>query len=193
MKKIPHILLFLPVWSLLMVSCYAPMTTGKKGSYKDSTLTVYQYNFDGSIKGKTEYEYISQRKTEVKETIFLPINPLAATDSTGPDTLIDTEISDKRFYIDDNIYKQKQKKISYYDGAQIVKEKTKKRSKLRDGCEIVICKRTKIYNEYGDIVFKENFNPFYHRSVRRIYDEGGKKLESRKVKFYFKPKFRNYP
>jgi hypothetical protein len=180
--------------ALVTTSCYAPLISGKKGNYKDSTATVYQYNFDGTAKGKQEIEYKSARKTIVNETIFVPINALAATDSNGVDTLTDTEMRDKRFKIDDNIYIQRQKKKSYFGGSsEMLKEKTRKKSKFRDGCEIVICKRTKVYNEYDDLVFKENFNFLYHRSVRKIYDEGGKRLENRTVKFYFKPKFRNYP
>ena len=100
----------------------------------------------------------------------------------------------RKIKIDDNIYKQKRKKRSYFGGAKsMLKEKTKQRSKIRDGCEIMVCKRTKVYNEYGDVVFKENFNFLYHRVVRKIYDESGKRLENRKVKCYLKPKFRNYP
>ena len=177
-----------------MSSCYAPLTSGQKGNYKDSTLTVYQYNPDRTPRSKQEIEYKSARKTIVNETVFVPFNALAPSDSNGVDTLTDTETRDKRFKIDDNIFIQRQKKRSYFGGStSMKKEKTRKKSKFRDGCEIVVCKRTKIYNEYEDLVFKENFNFLYHRSVRKIYDEGGKRLQNRTVKFYSKPKFRNYP
>lgn len=177
-----------------MQSCYAPLKYGQKGRFKDSTLTVYQYSEDSMPLAKQEYKYVSARKTIVQEEIYLPINAMAPNDSVGPDTIAETEIKDKRFKIDDNIYKQKRKKRSYFGGSkEMLKEKTRQKSKFRDGCEIVICKRTKMYNEFGDVVFKDNFNFLYHRQIRKIYDEGGKRLENRKVKCYFKPKFRNYP
>jgi hypothetical protein len=201
------ILLFLPLVFIGLQGCYAPLTWGKKGSYKDSTLTVYHYNFDGSISGKTLFTYKSRRKSIVEFTEFLPVVTLAVnpdnappdtsgTDTlavaSGPDTLTAAITLDKRFYIDDNIYRQRQKKLSYYDGAEVVKEKTRKSSKLRDGCEIVMGKRSKMYDNMGAIIFKENYNFLYHRQVRYIYDESGGKLQKRKVKCQFKPKFRNY-
>lgn len=180
--------------AMLAQSCYAPLQYGKKGRYKDSTITVYRYDNQGTPTGKQDIRYVSQRKTIVAEELFMPLMQLAPNDSTGQDTISETEITDKRFKIDDNIYKQKRKKRSYFGGAKsMLKEKTKQRSKIRDGCEIMVCKRTKVYNEYGDVVFKENFNFLYHRVVRKIYDESGKRLENRKVKCYLKPKFRNYP
>ncbi len=180
---------------LSLQSCYAPLKYGEKGRFKDSTLTIYQYNMDGSPHAKQEIEYKSARKTIVFEEVYLPINPaLAPNDSVGPDTIAETEIKDKRFKIDDNIYIQRRKKRSYFGGSkEMRKEKTRQKSKFRDGCEIMVCKRTKIYNEFGDVVFKDNFNFLYHRQIRKIYDESGKRLENRTIKFYFKPKFRNYP
>ena len=219
---------------MALTSCYAPMEYAGGGDFKDSTAVVYQYNEDGTVTGKKEFEYKSIRKLTVKETVFVPINPMALwaasfagedteSDSSGvspetetptpidtnsalpndtnaipevaegPDTLVEMEITDKRFYIDDYIYKQKRLVTSYHGGSTIVKEQSKQKSKTREGCVILICRKSKIYNEFEELVFKENFNPFYHRSVRYVYDEGGKKLEKRKVKFYFKPKFRNYP
>lgn len=191
-----HIIGFLAL-SLCITSCYAPLESQtRKQKYNDSTMVVYEKNFDGSIKSKKDYQFKSRRKTIINEEVFLPIDPIAmaaSTDSTGPDTLTDMEIVDKQFKIDDNIYIQREKKKSYHGGASTIKEQTKKKSKFRDGCEIVVSKRSKIYNEHGDLVFKENFNFLYWRSVRMIYDESGGKLEGRKVRFYFKPKFRNYP
>ena len=191
-----HIIWFL-VLSTMLTSCYAPLESQtRKQKYQDSTLIVFERNMDGSIKSRKDYQFKSRRKTIINEEVFLPIDPIAmaaSTDSTGPDTLTDMEIVDKQFKIDDNIYIQRQRKTSYHGGASVVKEKTKKKSKFRDGCEIVVCKKSKVYNEYGDLVFKENFNFLYWRSVRMIYDESGGKLEGRKVRFYFKPKFRNYP
>jgi len=199
----------------------------RKQSYKDSMLTVYEKNPDGTYRSRKDIEFKSQRKRVIEEKRFMqgpspyvfggPL-PTASTDSTASpepvidtlsaddststeaealeeisDTLVEAEILDKQFYIDDNIYIQREKFTSYQSGTSLEKEVTKKRSKFRDGCEIVTSKRTKIYNDRGDVIFKERFNMFYWRQVRIIYDEGGKKLESRVIKFMFKPKFRNYP
>lgn len=202
----------------------------RKQTYKDSTLTVYEKNPDGSYRNRKDIEFKSQRKKVIEEKRFMKgpsayvfggsiptassdsalspespepaIDTLAADDSTSTeaialeevsDTLIEAEIRDKQFFIDDNIYVQREKLRGYASGTTILKEKTRKRSKFRDGCEIVTYKRTKMYNDRGDVVFKENFNFLYWRQVRVIYDESGKKLESRVLKFMFKPKFRNYP
>lgn len=192
-SRLPQQLLLAIFAILALSSCYAPLTTSKEGNYGDSTLTVYEFNLDGTPKAKKEYHYKSPRKTIIYKTVYRPMNPMALTDSSGPDTIAESESKIKQFKIDDNIYKQKLKRKSFYDGGEVKKEKTKIKSKVRDGCEIVIRRRTKIYNEYGDVVFKDNFNFLYWRQVRKIYDEQGKRLKNRTVKFYFKPKFRNYP
>lgn len=182
---------------LMLSSCYAPLEAEtRRQKYRDSTLIVLERNMDGSIKSRKDYQFKSRRKTIISQEVYLPIDPMAmaaATDSTGPDTLTDKEVVDKQFKIDDNIYIQREKLTSYHGGASVVKEETKKKSKFRDGCEIVVRKKSKVYNEFGDLVFKENFNFLYWRTVRMIYDESGGKLEGRKVRCYFKPKFRNYP
>lgn len=156
------------------------------------------------MKGPSIYVFggpVSTASSDSSATPAPEIDTLSAGDSTAvdssmvdlPDSLMEAEIIDKQFYIDDNIYIQREKYRGYASGTTVLKEKTRKRSKFRDGCEIVTYKRTKVYNDRGDVIFKENFNPFYWRQVRIIYDESGKKLESRVLKFMFKPKFRNYP
>ena len=71
---------FITLLVLLLTSFYAPLQSGKKGNYKDSTLTVYQYNFEGIATGKQEIKYKSARKTIIEECIFVPIKPLALND-----------------------------------------------------------------------------------------------------------------
>jgi len=156
------------------------------------------------VKGPGAYVFDDPRAS-IEDTLASPgptTDTLNTEDSTTTvaaelnamsDTLTEAEITNKQFKIDDNIFIQRQRFTSYQSGTTLVKEKTRKRSKFRENCEIVTYKRTKIYNEFGDVVFKENLNPFYWRQVRFIYDEGGKRLEKRVVKFMFKPKFRNYP
>lgn len=177
---------------LLIASCYGPIETSK-ASFKDSTLVTYDYYANGNLKARVETEHKSARRSKVVEKHYLPLNPVPDGDSTGPDTVEYATITHKRFRIDENIYVQKTKIRSFYDGAQAKKERTKKRSKFRDGCEIVTYKRTKMYDEAGKVVFKENFNFLYWRQVRKIYDEQGKRIKNRTIRFEFKPKFRNYP
>ena len=180
---------------IALSSCYAPLDSVRgKQSFKDSTLVVFERDIHGDPIAVKEYNYISKRKTKIKEERFLPFPVMPdATDSTGPDTIVGTEIFDKEFKIDNNIFTRRRKLKSYYGGSGILAEKTKQRSQIKDGCEIVISKRTKMYNEFGEVVMKERFNGLWWRQVRLIYDPSGKKLQSRKVRFMFKPKFRNYP
>lgn len=194
-KKSQYILCTLSIF-LLLSSCYGPLVTGYSDSYDDSTITMYEQYSDGTIKAKKEIKYINKRKTEINQQTFLPPNPLANAGDTGEtvvDTVLDAEIIDKEFRLDENLVRQKRKLTSYYDGASIIKEKTKSKTKIKDGCEILIRKKTRIYDDQGLVIFKENFNFLYWRQVRKIYDEGGAKLETRTIKFMFKPKFRNYP
>ena len=183
------------VLSLALSSCYAPLDSVRgKQSFKDSTLIVFERDIHGDPISVKEFSFKSKRKTRIKEERFLPFPVMPdATDSTGPDTIVGTEIFDKEFKIDNNIVTRRRKLKSYYGGSGILAEKTKQRSQIKDGCEIVISRRTKMYNEFGEIVLKERFNALWWRQVRLIYDPSGKKLQSRKVRFMFKPKFRNYP
>lgn len=130
---------------------------------------------------------VTEPEPELVDSNYTPLIKLFT------DTVVESEIRDKQFRTDENIYTQRRKKKTFFEGGEKLKEKTKKRSKFRDGCEILVMKRTKIYDEDENLVYKENFNPFYWRQVRFMYDEDGKKVGKRKLKFMFKPKFRNYP
>lgn len=130
---------------------------------------------------------VDEPEVELVDSNYTPLIKLFT------DTVVETEIYDKQFRTDENIYTLRRKKQTFFEGGKKLKEKTKKRSKFRDGCEILVMKRTKIYDEKENLVYKENFNPFYWRQVRFMYDEDGKKVGKRKLKCMFKPKFRNYP
>lgn len=109
------------------------------------------------------------------------------------DTMVETEIKDKLFWTDDNSFTRRRKQRSYFDGGgELLKVKSRSRSKLRDGCEILVYQRKKVYNDEEQLVYKEHFCWLYWRQVRYMYTEEGKKVK-RVLKCQFKPKFRNYP
>lgn len=122
-----------------------------------------------------------------------PIEPPHPIFSLYSDTVVEAEIFDKQFRISENIYRQKRKLTSYHNGTKIIKEKTKKKSKFRDGCEIPIYIKTKMYDDEENLVYKETFCFLMWRQVKYIYDGDGKLAHKRVLKCMFKPKFRNYP